>query len=176
MKTIYIILIKFVILGFACKSNSAIKSPQTLPSSSIKISLANLEFFDGEIFISAGVLGHSYGYKFGDTSYHKTIYLHYNEPYQTLLMESGNYEIEKLYLTFKPKIKMFCRIASFIENMDCNLNGDYLNGYYVNIDTLNEQKIVDLGFLPKKTEISFENGKMVFKDPGTYVRYQEIKL
>ena len=174
MKILFIFLLGTFSLNWACKTSSAHNGTYRQGSFSPGLSLLDIEFYDGAKFLNDEVLGNSYRYKFGESTYQKLVYTHYKKPFQTYLIESGNYEVEKFSLTFEPKIKMLCRIDSLVENMDCDLNGDYLNGYYVNSDTLNDQKIQELGFLPRKTEILFEDKIMVFTDPLGLIRYQEI--
>jgi len=176
MKIEVIILLLLWIFNWSCKTSSAIKSTHNKTAYSDRISLANVDFYDGMIFISAGVEGHSFNYKFGDTTYQVFVYIHYWEPYQTYLMESGSYKVDEWTLILKPKLKLKCRIENIIENMDCNSTGDYANGYYVDSDTLSISEIKDLGFLPRTTEITFEDKKMLFKDPAmsSYVRFQQI--
>lgn len=179
MKTECIVLMAILSFGFGCRSSPAIKSPPQQYTNSFRFSLANVEFYDGVIFSNAGMDGHSYRYKFGDTSYQKFIYAHYSEPYLTFLVESGDYEMNVPTLTLKPKAKVLCNHIYLGENVNCSFRSASSSMYeyiYVNIDTLNEFQIKELGFLPRTTRISIEDKKMVFKDPSMpmYIRFQQI--
>lgn len=179
MKSECIIFIVILGYGFGCRSSQAIKSPPQQYTNSSRISLANVEFYDGMIFSNAGMEGHSYRYKFGDTSYQKFIYTHYSEPYLTFLVESGDYEMYAFTLTLKPKVKVLCNHLYLGENVNCSFRNSSSSMYeyiYVNCDTLNEFQIKELGFLPRTIRISIEDKKMVFKDPSmpVYMRFQQI--
>lgn len=177
MKKERIILLMVLCIGMGCKSKPTTKLPPHQETNSFRTSLANVVFYDGRNFTSSEVLDNSYSYKFGDTSYQKFVYAHYDEPFMTYLLESGDYEINELNLTFKPKIILRCRIEKIAENIDCdNSSYMYSNGFYVNRDTLNESQIKAFGFLPRVCRIAIEDKKMIFKDPGMppYFRFQEI--
>lgn len=179
MKTECIILMVIFCFGLGCRSRQAIKLPSQQYTNSLKITLANLEFYDGMIFSNAGMDGHSYRYKFIDTSYQKFIYAHYSEPYMTYLVESGDYEMDVLTLTFKPKAKLLCNHIYLGENVNCSFrsaSSSLYEYFYVNSDTLTEFQIKELGFLPRTTRISIEDKRMVFKDPSMpkYIQFQQI--
>ena len=165
--------------GLGCRSRQAIKLESQQYTNSLKISLANVEFYDGMIFPNAGIDGHSYRYKFGDTSYQKFIYAHYSEPYMPFLVESGDYEMDVLTLTLKPKVKMQCNHMYLGENVNCGFHSAsnrFYEYFYVNRDTLIEFQIKELDFIPRTTRISIEDKRMVFKDPSmpSYIRFQQI--
>lgn len=179
MKTECIILMVILCFGLGCRSRQAIKLESQQYTNSLKISLANVEFYDGMIFPNAGIDGHSYRYKFGDTSYQKFIYAHYSEPYMPFLVESGDYEMDVLTLTFKPKAKLLCNHIYLGENVNCSFrsaSSSLYEYFYVNSDTLTEFQIKELGFLPRETRISIQDKRMVFKDPNLprYIQFHQI--
>lgn len=179
MKTECIILMVILCFGLGCGSRQPIKMLPQQYTNSFKVSLANIDFYDGMIFSNSGIDGHSYRYKFGDTSYQKYIYTHYSEPYKTFLLESGDYEMDVLTLTLKPKVKVHCNHIYFGENVNYSFRSALSSLYeyfYVNSDTLTEFQIKELGFLPRTTRISIEDKRMVFKDPSMprYILFQQI--
>ncbi len=179
MKTECIVLMAILSFGFGCRFSPAIKSDPHQYTNSFRISLTKVEFWDGMVFSNAGLEGHSYSYKFGDTSYQKFIYAHYSEPYKTFLLESGDYEMDVLTLTLKPKVKMQCNHMYLGENVNCGFHSAsnrFYEYFYVNRDTLTEFQIKELDFIPRTTRISIEDKRMVFKDPSmpSYIRFQQI--
>ncbi len=162
--------------GIGCKSKPEIKLPPQQYTNPFRASFANAEFYDRMVFTSSEVLTNSYRFKFGDTSYQKYVYAHYDEPFMTYLLENGDYEINDLNLTFKPKMILRCSLEPIADNIECMNSYSYRNGFYVNIDTLNESEIKEFGFLPRTCRISIEDNKMIFRDPGlpSYYRFQPL--
>ena len=150
-----------IIALLSCKSQLVRKATDSGIQSNYKVILTEREFFN--MGMTGSLDGNSYSYRFHDSTYEKFIHVHMGGSHNTYMWESGNYEVQNLTLVLWPIVKFQCSIKGLAEYMPCSY-GDMTDYFYVNKDTLSESEVQTLKFLPRESQIYFNERGMSFMD------------
>ena len=147
-----------------CVTPMKVQVPQESFAFPIRISLSNTKFFDGMRF-GDSTEGFSFYYTFDEDTYEINVYTRYSEPYETYVVERGEYVVDYSRLTLMPMERIQCEVGDFPFPFPCTRTKIYTEVYFEHRDSIKEKDLEQYGFMPRTINLSLRNDTIVFKDP-----------